>query len=359
MGKRSRIAPQRVPTKRQLSRWEREKRVKRYVYIAFAAVVFLVLFIPAFGFAREYVLKGQEPVARVNQSTLTLSDFSKLLNLNSFQLDQEIANLQSVGGQSSDQLQNSLQYLEQARSSLPYEIVDQWTKDQLVRQEASARGITVGAAEVTAAMKPQEDPNTPPDENPTALSDEEFESRYNAFLKQANTTDAFYRHLTESSLLEKKLRDSLGEDIKSPAPQVRVQAIITATEDDAKAVLDRLGNGEDFAQVAKEASQDPQSKDNGGELGWVPRGLMDETLEDAVFSAPVGQLSGPIDSAQGYVVFKVSEKTDSRDIEPSTMDQLKANSFERWYNQAYSDNTVENKLTPDQVAWAQKQIRRR
>lgn len=63
--------------------------------------------------------------------------------------------------------------------------------------------------------------------------------------------------------------------------------------------------GGDFAALAAKHSEDPGSKDKGGDLGWFGRGRMVKEFEDAVFSAKPGDIVGPVESQFGYHVIKV------------------------------------------------------
>ncbi|MDO8688686.1 MAG: peptidylprolyl isomerase [Dehalococcoidia bacterium] len=383
MGKKSRIVPQRIPTKKQLSHWQREERIRRITLMSAAVVIFIIVAIPVFGFTREYVLKGRETVARVNQSALNLSDYAKLLGLRQFLIDNQISSLQRItGAQASSQLQSSIQNLQQLRSQLPDQVVQDWVSEQLMQAEASRLGISVSPDEVTASIRSQFDPayaqsretptpaptqeaqptGTPgqgaqpsPTPGQQPLTDQQFQAKYQDFLKQSGTTDALYRSLVEDPLLRVRLEDNLVKDVQSPAPQVHLLAIIAGTESEASQVLDRLNQGEDFAKVAQEVSLDQQSADNGGDLGWTPRGLMDQNLEDAVFSANVGELGGPIEASQGYVVFLVSERDDSRVIDPATLEKVKAALLARWLVQAEGASQISRLLTSDMIVWAEKQ----
>ena len=62
-----------------------------------------------------------------------------------------------------------------------------------------------------------------------------------------------------------------------------------------------------FADVAKKSSEDPGSKDQGGDLGYFGRGAMDKPFEDAVFAMKqVGEIAGPVESAFGYHIIKLT-----------------------------------------------------
>lgn len=63
--------------------------------------------------------------------------------------------------------------------------------------------------------------------------------------------------------------------------------------------------GGDFAELAKKHSEDPGSKDKGGDLGWFSRGRMVKEFEDAVFNAKPGDIVGPVESQFGYHIIKV------------------------------------------------------
>jgi peptidyl-prolyl cis-trans isomerase D len=73
----------------------------------------------------------------------------------------------------------------------------------------------------------------------------------------------------------------------------------------ANGVAQIARSGADFAALAAEHSEDPGSKDNGGDLGWFGRGQMVPEFEDAVFAAKPGEIIGPIRSQFGFHIIKV------------------------------------------------------
>ena len=73
---------------------------------------------------------------------------------------------------------------------------------------------------------------------------------------------------------------------------------------------------EKFAELAKQYSQDPGSKDNGGDLGFFGRGAMLKPFEDAVFKLKPGQMSGIVETSFGFHIVKLDAITPAKDGEP-------------------------------------------
>ena len=76
----------------------------------------------------------------------------------------------------------------------------------------------------------------------------------------------------------------------------------------AEEVLAELKAGREFEAVARQFSDDPGSRTQGGDLGWFGRGRMVPSFEDAAFEAPPGELVGPVESSFGFHVLQVTDK---------------------------------------------------
>ena len=77
-----------------------------------------------------------------------------------------------------------------------------------------------------------------------------------------------------------------------------------------QAILDRLNEGEDFATLAMEYSDD-SSSEFGGELGEFQRGVMVEPFEEAAFALEPGEISGIVETEFGFHIIKVTAKTEA------------------------------------------------
>jgi peptidyl-prolyl cis-trans isomerase C len=90
--------------------------------------------------------------------------------------------------------------------------------------------------------------------------------------------------------------------------EYKVSHILVDKEDDAKAIIDQLNKGGDFAKIAKEKSKDPGSKDNGGDLDWGPSARYVKPFADAVTSQPKGKVSAaPVKTDFGYHIIRVDD----------------------------------------------------
>ncbi|MFY9993840.1 MAG: peptidylprolyl isomerase [Leclercia sp.] len=86
----------------------------------------------------------------------------------------------------------------------------------------------------------------------------------------------------------------------------RFSVIQAKTEAEAKAALDELNKGADFATVAKEKSTDIISAKNGGDMGWLEDATTPEELKNAGLKEK-GQLSGVIKSSVGFLVARLDD----------------------------------------------------
>ncbi|EPB2051479.1 peptidylprolyl isomerase [Escherichia coli] len=88
--------------------------------------------------------------------------------------------------------------------------------------------------------------------------------------------------------------------------RTRYSIIQTKTEDEAKAVLDELNKGGDFAALAKEKSADIISARNGGDMGWLEDATIPDELKNAGLKEK-GQLSGVIKSSVGFLIVRLDD----------------------------------------------------
>jgi parvulin-like peptidyl-prolyl isomerase len=88
---------------------------------------------------------------------------------------------------------------------------------------------------------------------------------------------------------------------------VRFRQIVTSTKGEAQKALKRLNDGEDMDSII-EAYTKAKGKEYGGEVHWVSKGDLDETVEKVIFSLPVGKFSNVEETPYGFHLFEVLDR---------------------------------------------------
>lgn len=141
-----------------------------------------------------------------------------------------------------------------------------------------------------------------------------------------------------------KINDIRGVNQKSEINQSNIRHIlITPNEiiDDETAkqrledAVERLVNGEDFAEVAKLMSDDPGSANNGGDMGWTDPGTFVPEFEEIADKLEIGVISEPFRSRFGWHVLEVTD----RRVYDNTEDLKNENCVQRIRNGKLADES--------------------
>ena len=265
MAKKRVEKPKREITRRQRSHWQRQKERQRRILIVGIAVIAAVGGILGGGWYTNEYQPLRQTVIRVNDTEFSMRYYIDMLEL------------QYIHGVSSD----VVTFIEQG---------------ELIRQgvEAENLGITVSDSEIDEELKNYDPP-----------------------------LGRKYRDVARASILtEKLLSEHFEREVPLSTEQRQVMAMFLESEDQVAEVRTRLENGEDFGQLAGELSLEVFSKNDNGDLGWHPRGILSELLatsvpEDYAFASEVGVLSRPLqDEAThkgvGYWVIEMLERDEEK-----------------------------------------------
>ena len=151
--------------------------------------------------------------------------------------------------------------------------------------------------------------------------DPEVKSRIEAFTNRS-IEEVYVNRLIDPEITDAKLKARYEQAVKENPAKEEVQAshILVSSEAAAKDIIAQLDKGADFAQLAREKSTDPGSK-NGGDLGWFTREDMVPEFADAAFSLNPGQYTKtPVKTQFGYHVIKVTGK---RQAPPPTFEEMR------------------------------------
>jgi hypothetical protein len=243
MAKQRKQEEERQITAKEHARRRRDVEANRRVTIGLIAVIVLLVGLIGAGVFQELVLKPRQPIATVGSASISTQEYQKLVRYSWYQ-----SNLQNQPV--TDPQSSSLQVLDQA--------ID----DQIVRQEAQKRGISVTQDEVTQAIEkdfgyyrvpptpaptwtplptptgtvtPTATPTGPtPTPIPTAtpVSQQAYQDAYKQFVSRTNQaagmTEADFRTMVETDLLRNKLYDVVTKDVPTTEEQYKLRHILVA-----------------------------------------------------------------------------------------------------------------------------------
>ena len=142
--------------------------------------------------------------------------------------------------------------------------------------------------------------------------------------------------------------------------QAHVQVILVGSVEEADKVMQRLIDGEDFGELAREFSQDI-SREQGGDLGWVAPGIRSEAFDAYVFNPELGDVGvlGPFhdDEASttgGYWLVKVVDREEGRPLDEEERESRANQDYNDWVSQLWEDATDEidqSLLTMEITQW--------
>ena len=206
------------------------------------------------------------------------------------------------------------------------------------------------------------------------ISEEEFKEWYRQTLNESGLSDSEYRELVKISMMADIIRDAIAAQTPTKVEQIHVHSIMTTTEEEALEVKERLEAGEDFATLARELSIDATTRENGGDAGWVPSGVLNPQIEYEIWDMETGVISDPIvfydmnDTSNmepiGYYIIMISERTDAREVDEAYLSTLYDNAFNAWYSEETKNYTIQyhglyNGFDSEAYAWINFQVSKR
>ena len=146
-----------------------------------------------------------------------------------------------------------------------------------------------------------------------------------------------------------KLTDKRGNTVKfldqTLARHILVQPSEIRTENQAKELIndiyERLTNGEDFKQLARQFSEDPGSKMDGGELGWSNPGDYDPIFEKTLNATEIGKISEPVQSSFGWHIIEAMDRRNEDVSQEEQKNRAYQIIFKRKFEQELQSTLIE------------------
>ncbi len=291
---------------------DRDQKGRRTGFIIASVVIVLILVIIGVSYYPTYVAPYRRTIIKVDDITIRMDYFLKRIRI---------------------------------EGSDPMAMLGNLAKEQMMKLGAPRYGIEVSPEDINQELR-----RIAQGESET-ISESEFREWYRQILNETGLSDSEYKEIIGTSLLAARLHEYLAERMSTLAEQIHVHAIMVDTEKEAEKVKARLDAGEDFAALAGEVSVDAKSGENGGDLGWVPRGILEPQIDYEAWAMSSGNISEPIvyyDTSDpeavapiGYYILKVSEKADAREVDEEYLPVLMSGVLEDWFSEEWGLHEVE------------------
>lgn len=302
---------------------DRGRRRRRTGFIIGAVVIAIILIILGVGYYQSYVTPFQRTIITVDDTSIRMDYFIKRTKL---------------------------------AGADPMSMLEALALEQIIKLAAPGYGIAISPEDITQELR------TVARGESETISESEFQAWYRQQLNDSGLSDSEFREIVAVNLSAARLQDYLAERVPTVAEHVHLHALLVEGYQNAQNVKTRLEKGEAFADLAREVSLDEPSKENGGDLGWVARGILVPELNSIIFALNPGEVSVPVPTeaqpTEGgrYYLFMVSEKADAQELDEVSLQIVKAMALENWLAEERQHHEVKYNFDSETSAWINWQL---
>jgi len=170
-----------------------------------------------------------------------------------------------------------------------------------------------------------------------------FDARVEEELVRTGFSEEEYTDLARADVLLEGMRDLFISEVADSLPSVNYRQIQVADQETADDLLAQLDEGADFATLAAESSLDTISGEAGGEIGWVPEGVLGESEESVLFALEVNEIT-TFTTGSAVFIYEVLEKSDSHEVAEDHRDTLGRAAYLDWLIEKQSSVEVVNEF---------------
>jgi peptidyl-prolyl cis-trans isomerase C len=258
---------------------------------------------------------GRPLIARVNGQPIFLDVYEKQVE----QTEKALAE-QGIVAQGAES--------ETQRAQVRENVLNGLIEQAIIEQAAAGMGITVTDQELEQSLQ--------------AIVGQGQGSLEDWLAANAMTLEEL-RVMQRAQMLAGKVIAAVSASVPTAADQVHARHILSADIARAQAIAERLTEGENFAAVAQQESEDQSTAANGGDLGWFPKDtpMMPPAVIEAAFTLQPGEISPVVQSEIGYHVIKVEAREANRPLSPEMLLYAQQRAFEVWLAQQRAQARIE------------------
>jgi len=129
------------------------------------------------------------------------------------------------------------------------------------------------------------------------------------YWRRRSLRDLYFDKTVKDTVSDAEAKNFYDSQVGSAkTEEVRARHILVESKEKARELFEKVAYGTDFAELAKQHSKDPGSKDQGGDLGYFSKGQMVPQFEEAAFKLQKGEVSQPFETQFGWHIIKVDDR---------------------------------------------------
>lgn len=219
------------------------------------------------------------------------------------------------------------------------QMTDQIVEEYVMRRFGSEKDVAASEDEINSdiatrmGLAGKDDPN--------------FQTRFQEELTRTGISETLYRDMAAAAVIRKKLLEKFTAEVPASGESIRYRQILVRDQAAADDLRQQIEAGGDFVALAQESSLDTVTKSQGGEVGWVPRGVLDEKIEEQLFGQEVNVIT-TYSAGTGAYVLQVEEKSPDRSLDENQKSVLAQKMLADWVTEKLDGLTVEEFVTTNQ-----------
>jgi parvulin-like peptidyl-prolyl isomerase len=225
-----------------------------------------------------------------------------------------------------------------AQTAIP-QMIDQLVEEVIMRRYGSEKEVAASEDDINGDIATRM--------GLTGKDDPNFQTRFQDELTRTGISESEYRDMAAAAVIRKGILEKFTAEVPASGESIRYRQILVRDQAAADDLRKQIEAGADFATLAQEVSLDTITKSQGGEVGWVPRGVLEEKVEEQLFGQEVNIIT-TYSTGSGAYVFQVEEKSPDRALDENQKSVLAQKALADWVAEKRGGLTVEENVTTNE-----------
>jgi foldase protein PrsA len=277
-------------------------------------VILAVVVLVALGFWNSNIRPGRETAVRAGSESYDMTYFARRMKA-------RINDPVSAGMSASQIL------------ALPENLAKDIIAEEVFLQRASSLGVAVSDGEIDGLMAERLGLPFTNDGSGNVQGSPAFASSVRNRLQVSGLSLAEFRRSIHAQQLRTAVRKHFDSEIPRETPAVLLRQLAVNDKAKAEELKTQIEGGADFAALASSVSEDSLTKDRGGLREWVPKGFLPDAFENLAYTLPVGKVSDPFETDGKWVIVRVEERQEARELTDQERDQAVTKRLANWVDE--------------------------